>query len=84
LQLTPSENLAWTLCYSGFECSRLIVPLDYTSPATGTAAIAVTRYPSNSSQSDYRGPVLLNPGGPGGSGVEYVVAAGPSIATILG
>lgn len=63
---------------------RLQVPLDYASAATGTAAIAVTRYPSNSSKSDYRGPVLLNPGGPGGSGVDYVVEAGPSISTILG
>ncbi|KAJ7503986.1 Alpha/Beta hydrolase protein, partial [Mycena galericulata] len=83
-QLTPSEKLIWTPCYSGFECSRLIVPLDYASAATGTAAIAVTRYTSNSSKSDYRGPVLLNPGGPGGSGVDYVVEAGPSISTILG
>ncbi|KAJ7795162.1 Alpha/Beta hydrolase protein [Mycena olivaceomarginata] len=82
-QLTPSEKLIWTPCYSGFECSRLIVPLDYALAATGTAAIAVTRYPS-SSKSDYRGPVLLNPGGPGGSGVNYVVEAGPSISTILG
>ncbi|KAJ7799191.1 hypothetical protein B0H14DRAFT_3156589 [Mycena olivaceomarginata] len=83
LELTPSEKLIWTPCYSGFECSRLIVPLDYALAATGTAAIAVTRYPS-SSKSDYRGPVLLNPGGPEGSGVNYVVEAGPSISTILG
>ncbi|KAJ7799196.1 TAP-like protein-domain-containing protein [Mycena olivaceomarginata] len=66
---------------SDFDWSQ--VPLDYALAATGTAAIAVTRYPS-SSKSDYRGPVLLNPGGPEGSGVDYVVEAGPSISTILG
>ncbi|KAJ7151960.1 TAP-like protein-domain-containing protein [Mycena filopes] len=82
--LTPSINLTWTPCYSDFECTRLIVPLDYTSSAAGNASIAVTRYPSTSSKADYLGPVLLNPGGPGGSGVGYVVEAGQHIATVLG
>ncbi|KAJ7753230.1 hypothetical protein B0H16DRAFT_1690860 [Mycena metata] len=47
------------------------VPLDYDSSAAGNAAIAIARYPSRSSKSDYLGPILLNPGGPGGSGVDY-------------
>ncbi|KAF7333867.1 AB hydrolase-1 domain-containing protein [Mycena venus] len=79
-----SEILSWTACYAGFECSRLIVPLDYASPSSGNASIAITRYPANRSTSEYRGPVLLNPGGPGGSGVDYVVAVGADIATVLG
>ncbi|KAJ6604895.1 Alpha/Beta hydrolase protein [Mycena sp. CBHHK59/15] len=33
---------------------------------------------------DYRGPILFNPGGPGGSGVDAVVSAGASIATLFG
>ncbi|KAJ7490993.1 Alpha/Beta hydrolase protein [Mycena latifolia] len=83
-KLHATNKLVWTPCYSGFECSLLKVPLDYSSSAAGTASIAITRYPANCTKSEYRGPILLNPGGPGGSGVDYVVQAGQSAATILG
>jgi hypothetical protein len=33
---------------------------------------------------DYHGPILVNPGGPGGSGVDLVLKAGPLLSTILG
>ncbi|KAJ7930564.1 hypothetical protein B0H13DRAFT_1484446, partial [Mycena leptocephala] len=71
-------------CYSGFQCSLLEVPLDYSSAEAGTASIAIARYPANCTKSDYRGPILLNPGGPGGSGVDYVVESGAAFATIIG
>ncbi|KAJ7152023.1 Alpha/Beta hydrolase protein, partial [Mycena filopes] len=80
----PSRKLNWTRCYSGLECARLLVPLDYKSPAAGDASIAVTKYPSKSTGHAYLGPILVNPGGPGGSGVDYVVEAGQQIAQILG
>ncbi|KAF8181954.1 Alpha/Beta hydrolase protein [Mycena galopus ATCC 62051] len=53
-------------------------------PIAGTASIAITRYPANCTESEYRGPVLVNPGGPGGSGVDFVVASGASLSTIVG
>jgi pimeloyl-ACP methyl ester carboxylesterase len=58
--------------------------LDYSSATAGTASIAIARYPANCTKSEYRGPILLNDGGPGGSGVDYVVEVGASIATIIG
>ncbi|KAJ6486514.1 Alpha/Beta hydrolase protein [Mycena vitilis] len=82
--LNATDKLNWIPCYSGFQCSLFEVPLDYSSRAAGTASIAIARYPANCSKSEYRGPILLNPGGPGGSGVDYVVEAGASIATIIG
>ncbi|KAJ7115336.1 TAP-like protein-domain-containing protein [Mycena epipterygia] len=82
--LAATDTLVWTACYDGFECTRLNVPLDYASPSTGNATVAITRLPSTAPKSKYRGPILLNPGGPGGSGVDYVVESGASIATILG
>ncbi|KAF7345031.1 AB hydrolase-1 domain-containing protein [Mycena venus] len=83
-KLKATDKLNWTPCYSGLQCSLLEVPLDYSSPAAGTASIAIARYPANCSKSEYRGPILLNPGGPGGSGVDYVVETGASIATVIG
>ncbi|KAJ7275703.1 alpha/beta hydrolase fold-domain-containing protein, partial [Mycena rebaudengoi] len=79
-----SDKLVWTPCYSGLQCSLLQVPLDYSSATAGTVSIALARYPANCTKSEYRGPILLNDGGPGGSGVDYVVEVGASIATIIG
>ncbi|KAF8152833.1 alpha/beta hydrolase fold-domain-containing protein [Mycena galopus ATCC 62051] len=81
--LTASANLNWTSCYSGFQCSLLEVPLDYSADA-GNASIAVVRYPSTAPKSEYLGPILFNPGGPGGSGVSTIVSLGAEFAGFLG
>jgi len=54
------------------------VPLNYSNPEGDKAAIALIRLPANVStdSQDYRGPVLFNPGGPGGSGVDYLLTSG--------
>ncbi|KAK1218207.1 hypothetical protein PQX77_019108, partial [Marasmius sp. AFHP31] len=65
---------------------RYKVPLDYNNPDGNKAAIAIIRLPANvsSDSQDYRGPILFNPGGPGGSGVDYVLAAGATHRVGLG
>jgi hypothetical protein len=60
------------------------VPLDYSDENVGTAALAVIRLPANASEEQYRGPILFNPGGPGGSGVDSLVENGPSFQAVLG
>ncbi|PPQ95837.1 hypothetical protein CVT26_015967 [Gymnopilus dilepis] len=84
--LLPSQTLAWTKCYPGRECARLIVPLNYSDPDGPEAAIALIRRPSYlpEGSKDYRGPVLFNPGGPGGSGVDMVWKAADLLSTIIG
>ncbi|KAK7032378.1 hypothetical protein VNI00_013126 [Paramarasmius palmivorus] len=85
--IDPNKELAWVKCYDGtFECSRLQVPLNYSDPEGRTAAIAVIRIKANVStdSSDYLGPILFNPGGPGGSGVDLVHLAGQRLATVVG
>ncbi|KAJ6618513.1 TAP-like protein-domain-containing protein [Mycena sp. CBHHK59/15] len=82
--LTADTKLNWTPCYSGFQCSRLQVPLDYNAPQSEFASIAIVRLPSTSPKSEYRGPILFNPGGPGGSGVDAIVGAGVAFATVFG
>ncbi|KAJ7219644.1 TAP-like protein-domain-containing protein [Mycena rebaudengoi] len=86
-QLKPSESLNWSPCYSGLQCARFqacSVPLDYSAPDNGVAAIALVKYPSTAPKSQYLGPILINPGGPGSSGVDLVVLVGSSFATVLG
>jgi pimeloyl-ACP methyl ester carboxylesterase len=70
------------------ECARLDVPLDWTANVTEQAkrraAVAVTRLPAKVTVADrrYGGAILINPGGPGGSGVGLVSRDGNDIQTI--
>lgn len=63
-----------------FECARLEVPLDYQNPLGRTAQIALLRVPAKGKPSKRIGSLLLNPGGPGASGMSYA----PLVATTLG
>ncbi|KAJ7209101.1 TAP-like protein-domain-containing protein [Mycena rebaudengoi] len=84
--IEPTEELVWTRCYEDHHCARLKVPLDYSNPHSESAAIAMVRFhsvvPHNSSS--YRGPILINPGGPGGSGVDFGLNSGKQLSTIVG
>ncbi|EEB91012.1 hypothetical protein MPER_10703, partial [Moniliophthora perniciosa FA553] len=87
LSITPTKNLTWIPCYDGgLECGRLQVPLNYADPEGQSAAIALVRMKANISadSTDYLGPILFNPGGPGGSGVDYIVTAGTKLRGIVG
>jgi pimeloyl-ACP methyl ester carboxylesterase len=57
------------------QCATYQVPLDYRNPAAGTATIALDRLPATGPRI---GSLFLNPGGPGGSGVDFVAFAGRS------
>ncbi|KAJ7677048.1 Alpha/Beta hydrolase protein [Mycena polygramma] len=82
-KLTPSQDFNWVQCYSTYQCTRLEVPLDYSDPSVGTAVLAVIRIPANVSEAEYRGPIIFNPGGPGGSGVDILVTGGFDFQTLL-
>ncbi|WP_199820480.1 alpha/beta hydrolase [Streptomyces sp. NRRL F-2664] len=60
----------WTGCatprYPTLQCASLRVPLDHDRPAGRTITLALTRVPHTAKTS--QGPLLVNPGGPGGSG----------------
>ncbi|MGR4884900.1 alpha/beta fold hydrolase [Streptomyces sp. LARHCF249] len=65
--------LVWGPCdgsRDGFECATARVPLDYRQPTGRTVPLAVTR--RLASDRDRRtGVLLLHPGGPGNSGVDF-------------
>lgn len=68
------QTLAWRDCGGKFECSTMKVPLTYDQPDGETIELKVLRLPA--ADPDQRlGSLVLNPGGPGGSGVEYARAA---------
>ncbi|MFF8766826.1 alpha/beta hydrolase [Nocardiopsis dassonvillei] len=67
------QELAWGECESGApgtECATYEVPLDYGDPDGERIEIAVKRFPSEGG--DVLGSLLVNPGGPGGSGYDFV------------
>ena len=67
------QHLRWSRCHRDFQCTRLEVPLDYARPAGRTIELAVVRL--RRSGDGPRRSLVLNPGGPGGSGVDYALAA---------
>ncbi len=68
---SPPEALAWAPCRDGFECATLVSPLDYRDPDGDTIELPVIRLVAADPQQRI-GAVVLNPGGPGVSGVEFL------------
>lgn len=66
------QELSWSGCGKGFECARLTVPLDYDAPEGDQIKISVIRLRATG---DRIGSILVNPGGPGASGIDYARSA---------
>lgn len=62
-----NQALNWRSCYSEFECAMFKVPIDYVNLELGNFDIAVMQHPAKNAV----GNLVINPGGPGGSGVDY-------------
>src|SRR4051794_14650565 len=63
----------------GLECARLTVPLDYARPQSDKIAIGVLRHRALD-PADRIGSLVMNPGGPGGSGMEAAARLVPATA----
>lgn len=66
-----ADPVSWEDCGGGFECATVEVPLDYIDPAAGTTELALIRLPAEPG-GQRLGSLFVNPGGPGGSGVQFV------------
>ncbi|WP_430378595.1 alpha/beta hydrolase [Streptomyces sp. B1-3] len=66
-----SVALAWKKCgtddHPTLQCASLKVPLDHANPRGRQITLALSRVPHTAKT--YQGPLLVNPGGPGGSGL---------------
>jgi pimeloyl-ACP methyl ester carboxylesterase len=75
-------RLDWGSCAAegegleAFQCATAVVPLDYDRPKGRQITVALARLPA-ADPSRKIGSLFLNPGGPGGSGVDFLLGAGP-------
>lgn len=78
----PAEaaTLAWEDCDEALqaigvpECATLLVPLDHADPGSEQIEIAVARL-DTADDGDQIGSLVINPGGPGGSGIDFLAQA---------
>jgi len=73
-----ASPLQWSACDPGFECAKLRVPLVRDDPAKGSLELALVRRPAEGPGARI-GSLVVNPGGPGASAVDYLKAAWSAI-----
>jgi len=65
----PVTPITWMPCNGGLQCGSLLVPLNYAQPDGATIDIAVERHLAEDPSSRI-GSLVINPGGPGVSGID--------------
>ena len=68
------DSVDWVPC-GDIECGTVQVPADYEDPSLGTISIAINRVAA-ADPADRLGVLLVNPGGPGASGLGLAAAFG--------
>ena len=79
---SATERLDWHDCDDGFQCATAVVPQDYAKPHGPKVRLAVIKHPAVDPEHRI-GSLFLNPGGPGGSGVDFVRTAPPAAFQLL-
>ncbi len=68
-----SQSVVWQSCGDVTECAVVHAPIDWAAPAAGSIELALVKHEASGTKI---GSMLLNPGGPGGSGWDYVYYSG--------
>jgi pimeloyl-ACP methyl ester carboxylesterase len=74
---TRTSGAADFLDLQGYQCAMVRVPLDYRHPAGRTINVGIARLPASGSHRI--GSLVINPGGPGASGLAYLTVATSAI-----
>ncbi|GGT03461.1 peptidase [Planobispora rosea] len=71
------KGITWTPCPENpaVECGKLAVPIDWAAPGGPTIEVALARRKATDPAARI-GSLLINPGGPGGSGVDFAIYGG--------
>lgn len=78
------QSLDWQPCQQATVCAWLTVPLDYADPAGATIRIRVSKVPASGSQGATAGSLVVNPGGPGASGLDFARYVATSVSPAVG
>ncbi len=76
----PTRGVAFRPCApelglpATFECATVTVPLDYANPRGRQISVTINRLKASGPKEQYQGVLLVNPGGPGGSGLSFAAA----------
>jgi pimeloyl-ACP methyl ester carboxylesterase len=65
-----SQQLVWTGCGDDLQCATATAPLDWSDPQRDSIELALVRQPATGGHPI--GSLLVNPGGPGGSGYDFI------------
>jgi pimeloyl-ACP methyl ester carboxylesterase len=79
---TAATALSWHSCSEDgaqLQCASLVVPLDYRHPGGRKITLALSRVPATAPVSKRQGVLLVNPGGPGGSGLSLAADVAESL-----
>ncbi|CAE6412192.1 unnamed protein product [Rhizoctonia solani] len=82
-----TSTISWFDCPDApsTQCAFFDVPMDYTNiNGNETVSIFLRKYPATVSEDQRLGSLLTNPGGPGGSGSEWLLRRGKEVSEILG
>ncbi len=71
------QTLNWKNCGDGLQCAMAKAPVDWDSPADGAIELSLVKHLATGTK---QGSMLLNPGGPGGSGGDFVYYSGDTVA----
>lgn len=73
------QDVDWEVC-GPRECATVQAPLDWDDPEAGAIEIAISRLKASGAAADRVGSLLINPGGPGSSGLEFLEYAGSTFS----
>lgn len=73
------QAIDWNKCTDAAYCGEMTVPMNWANPTGETIRIAVAFQPAKSGKP--KGSVIFNPGGPGGSGTDFLTSSPDSVAT---
>ncbi len=76
-----NTKLIWSKCASTFRCAVLQVPADYSHPTVGKLNLSLIELPAKSASP--LGDIVLNPGGPGASGISFLTESASSFPASL-
>ncbi len=88
---SPTVRLNWSRCFhkvsaftqTAYQCALANVPLDYDSANGASIGLSLVRVPARDPANKI-GTIFLNPGGPGGSGVDFALFFGPAVEFVWG